>query len=85
MRKTSGGLQVRCQHASDRALIGCAVGVSAHLAIYGTDVQARAAANAFQNFAMFGAGENLAASIVEEHDVKLFGPVYFVRLTWSAN
>ena len=33
---------------------------------------------------MLGAGENLAASIVEQHDVKFFGPIHFIRSSRAA-
>ena len=84
MREALGWLEVGRQHATDWTLIGGAVGVSAYLAIYGTDVQTSATADALQDFAMLGAGENLAASVVEQHDVKFFGPIHFIRSSRAA-
>ena len=62
------------EHRADRAAVHPAVGVAADLAVHGAHVQARAAADARQDLLQLGA-EDVAAAVVEDHDVQLVGPV----------
>ena len=70
---------MRGEHAANRALIRGSVGVAADGAKHGTRVQTCTASNAMQDVALLGVGEELAAAVIEENDVKFFGAVGLVR------
>ena len=62
------------EHRADGAAVHPAVGVAADLAVHGAHVEAGAAADARQDLLQLGA-EDVAAAVVEDHDVQLVGPV----------
>ena len=49
--------KVRREHAADRPRIDRSIGMSPDVAIYGTDIQARTAADAVQDLTLFAVGE----------------------------
>jgi len=69
----------RCgrKDAADWTGIGGAVGMASDMAEDGTDIQARAAANAVQHFALLGVGEQRTASVIDQHHVELFRSIGF--------
>ena len=77
--------QVRRKHAANRAGIRGVVRVPANIAIHRTNIQARAAANAVQHFPFFCVGQQAAASVIQQDNVKFFGAIGFVRALWSAD
>src|SRR6202008_3618726 len=77
--------QVGCEHAADRSRGGSAVGVVANGAKHRAHIQARAAADAMQDVALFDISEQFAPAIVEQDDVKFFWAVHFVWLPRPAN
>ncbi len=56
----------------------------ADVAIHRTDVQAGAAADAMQHFPFFGVGQQAAAAVIEQHNVKLFRAVGFAQAPGAA-
>src|ERR1043166_6433290 len=77
--------QVRREHAANRPLICGVVGVPADIAIHRTNIQACAAANAMQHFPFLGVGQHAAASVIEQDNMKSFGPIGFIRTLWSGD
>ena len=60
----------RREHGADRTRIDAAVGVAGGLAIDGTDIEARTAADAAEDFFAIG-GQHFGAAVVDEDDVHL--------------
>lgn len=85
MLKFVEAAQLRSEHAANRALIRCGVGMSADDAVDGAGIQTGAAANAMQDFAFFGVGQQFAAAVVQKHDVKLVRAADLVGLSRPAD
>ena len=71
------GLEQRGQGGADGAGVDGAVGVAADFAVDGAGVEAGATAEAGEQVAV-GASEDVAAAVVEDDQVELFGTVGFV-------
>ena len=69
----------RREHGSDRSRVDAAVGVSAHVAINRTGIQAGTATDTKQALAQRSA-KDLRAAVVHDDQVKLVRPVQFARL-----
>ena len=77
--------QVRRKHAANWSGIRGVVRVAANVAIHRTNIQARAAAYAVQHFPFFGVGQQTAASVIQQDNMKFFRAVGFVRALWPAD
>src|ERR1700722_6181593 len=77
--------EMRSEDAADRSGIRGAIGVAANSAKHRAHVEAGAAADAMQHVALLDVRKQFAPAIVEEHDVKFFGPIDLIRLTRAAD
>jgi len=64
-------VQARIERCAERSGVGGAIGMPADRPIDGTMIHAGAAADALQDFA-YRAGDEGAAAVVDEYDVKMF-------------
>src|SRR5271165_2914988 len=78
-------IQMRSEHAADRAGICRAISVSTDMAEDWANIQTRAAANAMQHFALLRISQQSAATVVDQHHVEFLGPVRLARLPRTAN
>src|SRR5208282_2918335 len=78
-------IQMRSKHAADRPGISRAISVPSYVAEDGTDIQTRATANTVQHFALFGIGQQLAASVVDQHHMEFLRSVHFARAARTSN
>ena len=58
--------------------------MAADLAVDGAGVQAGAAANAAEGFAIFGIGEDFGSAVVEQDEMEFLGPVFFAGSAGAA-
>src|SRR5882762_5451666 len=67
-----------CQHAANRTLIGCAIGVSADGAENWAGVQASPTTNTVQHVTLFCVGQKFAAPVIEQHNMEFLRAVALV-------
>src|ERR1700722_5137037 len=77
--------EMRREDAADRSGIRGAIGVAANSAKHRAHVEAGTAADAMQYVALLDLREQFASAIVEEYDVKFFGPIDLIRLARAAD
>ena len=73
------------EHAANRPRVRGSVSVAADMAVHRANIQAGPTTNAVQNFTLFGVFQQLAAPIVDEYNVKFFGPIHLARATRTAD
>ncbi len=74
--------ELRRQYGAYRPRINPRETVTADLAVHRAMIQAGAAANAIERFALLAVGQHLGPSVVQQHHVELVGPVDLLAASW---
>src|SRR5208283_3616579 len=85
MLELRDAVQMRRKHAADRSGIRSAVGVSSDVPEDGTDIQTRPTTNAVQYLALFRIGQQLAASVVDQHHMEFVRSIRFALAPRTAD
>src|SRR5262249_33678151 len=77
--------QVRRKYATDRTAVNRSVGMTTNVPAHRTNVQARAAADAVQHLSLFRVGQQTAAAVIDQYNMKFFRPIGLASSSWSTD